>query len=56
MARLFLLYKEFAQALNIVFLLKTNLQINACSHVILFSGELDLCCEKIIDFNREVSL
>jgi hypothetical protein len=45
-----LLHKEFAQALNIVILVNTNLKTNACSHVILFSSDLNLSYEKIIDY------
>jgi putative transposase len=45
-----LLHKEFAQALNVVILVKTNLKNNACSHVILFSSDLDLSFDKIIDY------
>ncbi|BCL39838.1 hypothetical protein NSMS1_62850 (plasmid) [Nostoc sp. MS1] len=45
-----LLHKEFSQALNIVILVKTNLNTNARSHVILFSSDLKLSSEKIIDY------
>lgn len=47
-----LLHKEFAQALNVVILVKINLQTNACSHVILFSSDLKLSSEKIIDYYK----
>jgi putative transposase len=47
-----LLHKEFAQALNIVILVKTNLKTNAHSHVILFSSDLKLSSEKIIDYYK----
>jgi putative transposase len=47
-----LLHKEFAQALNIVILVKTNLKTNARSHVILFSSDLNLSYEKIIDYYK----
>ena len=47
-----LLHKEFAQALNIVILVKTNLKTNANSHVILFSSDLKLSYEKIIDYYK----
>jgi putative transposase len=46
------LNKEFAFALNVVILLKTNLQTSAQAHAILFSTELDLSYEKIIKFYR----
>lgn len=47
-----LLHKEFAQALNVVILVKTNLKTNAFSHVILFSSDLKLSFEKIIDYYK----
>lgn len=47
-----LLHKEFAQTLNIVILVKTNLKTNARSHVILFSSDLKLSSEKIIDYYK----
>uniref|UniRef100_UPI0018667EA9 transposase n=1 Tax=Nostoc sp. MG11 TaxID=2721166 RepID=UPI0018667EA9 len=47
-----LLHKEFAQALNIVILVKTNIKTNACSHVILFSSDLYLSYEQIIDYYK----
>lgn len=42
--------KEFAFALNVVILLKTNLLTNAQAHVILFSTDLEQDYEKIIKF------
>ena len=47
-----LLHKEFAQALNIVILVKTNLKTHARSHVILFSSDLYLSYEKIIEYYK----
>ncbi|MBD2214427.1 transposase [Nostoc linckia FACHB-104] len=47
-----LLHKEFAQVLNIVILVKTNLKTNARSHVILCSSDLELESEKIIDYYK----
>lgn len=47
-----LLHKEFAQALNVVILVKTNLKTHARSHVILFSSDPDLSYEKIIDYYK----
>jgi hypothetical protein len=44
-----LLHKEFPQPLNVFILVKTNLKTNARSHVILFSSDLSLSYEKIID-------
>jgi len=42
--------KEFAFALNVVVILKTNLETQAQAHVILFSTDLDLADDKIIKF------
>lgn len=47
-----LLHKEFAQALSVVILVKTNLKTQARSHVILFSSDLELSSEKIIDYYK----
>jgi hypothetical protein len=44
------LNKEFAFALNVVLILKTNLETSAQAHVILFSTDLDLSYEKIVKF------
>jgi hypothetical protein len=45
-----LLNKEFAFPLNVVIVLKTNLSTKAQAHVILFSTDLELSYEKIIDY------
>ena len=45
-----LLNKEFAFSLNVVIVLKTNLSTKTQAHVILFSTDLELSYEKIIDF------
>ena len=42
--------KEFAFALNVVIILKTNLDTQAQAHVILFSTDLELAYAKIIKF------
>jgi len=42
--------KEFAFALNVVIILKTNLDTHAQAHVILFSTDLEQTYEKIIKF------
>ena len=44
------LHACFAQPLNVVIIVKTNLQTQACAHVILFSSDLDLSCDRLIDF------
>jgi hypothetical protein len=45
-----LLHREFPEPLNVVIVLKTNLQTKAWAHVILFSSDLELSYEKSIDF------
>jgi len=45
-----LLHKEFAQPLNVVIIVKINLQTQAWAHVVLFSSDLDLSCDKLIDY------
>jgi putative transposase len=45
-----LLNKEFAFSINVVIVLKTNLSTKAQAHVILFSTDLALSYEKIIDY------
>ncbi len=44
-----MLHKSFAQMLNVVVITKTNLKTGRFAHVILFSSDLDLSCEKIIE-------
>jgi len=45
-----MLHKSFAQRLNVVVLTKTNLKTGRFAHVVLFSSDLDLSCEKIIEY------
>ena len=45
-----LLHKEFSQPLNVVIIVKTNLKNLATSHVILFSSDLDLAHDLLIDY------
>lgn len=45
-----LLNKEFAAPINVVIILKTNLSTKAQAHVILFSTDLQLSYEKIMDY------
>jgi hypothetical protein len=45
-----LLNKEFAFPLNVVVILKTNLTTQAQAHVILFTTDLKLAAEKVIEF------
>jgi putative transposase len=44
------LHKEFAQPLNVVIMVKTNLQTGAWAHVTLFSSDLALAYDKLIDY------
>ena len=45
-----LLHRAFAQPLNVVILVKRNLKTQACAHVVLFSSDLALTAEQIIDY------
>jgi putative transposase len=45
-----LLHKEFAQPLNVVVLVKTNLKTQAQAHVLLFSSDLGLACDKLVEY------
>jgi putative transposase len=45
-----LLHREFAQPLNVVIILKTHLGTGERGHVILFSTDLNLSDEKLIDY------
>lgn len=45
-----LLHKEFAQPLNVVIIVKTNLKTQQRAHVVLFSSDLDLSDEHLIDY------
>ncbi len=45
-----MLHKSFAQMLNIVIITKTNLKTGRFAHVILFSSDLNMSYEKMIDY------
>lgn len=47
-----LLHTEFAESLNVIILVKTNLKTNARSHVILFSSDLELSYDKVVDYYK----
>lgn len=47
-----LLHQEFAQPLNVVIIVKTNLQTQAWAHVILFSSDLTLAWDKLVAYYR----
>ena len=43
-------HKEFCQVLNVVVIVKTNQRNGACAHVCLFSSDLELAYDKLIDY------
>ena len=43
-------HKEFAQLLNVVIIVKTNLKTQAQAHVILFTSDLELSYQKVIEY------
>lgn len=45
-------HKKFADLLNTVVIVKTNLQTHAVAHVVLFSSDLALSYEQLIDYYR----
>jgi putative transposase len=45
-----MLHKEFAQPLNVVIIVKINLKTQARAHVILFSSDLDLPYDKLVNY------
>jgi putative transposase len=45
-------HKQFSDLLNIVVLVKTNLQTQAVAHVVWFSSDLDLSYDQLIDYDR----
>ncbi len=45
-----MLHKEFGQALNVVIIVKTNIVTGESRHVILFSADLELSHEKLVDY------
>ena len=45
-------HKKFADLLNVVVVLKTNIKSNKSAHVVLFSSDLELSYEFIIDYYR----
>ena len=47
-----LCHKKFSHLLNIVVLVKTNLKTQAVAHVVLFSSDLDLSYDQLIDYYR----
>jgi hypothetical protein len=47
-----MLHESFAQPLNVVIIVKTHLKTGARAHVVLFSSDLDLAYEKLVDYYR----
>ncbi len=47
-----MLHKLFAQKLNVVIIVKTNLKNQARDYVVLFSSDLDLAFSKLIDYYK----
>lgn len=45
-------HKKFADLLNVVVIVKTNLKTNKTAPVVLFSSDLELGYEKVIDYYR----
>jgi len=45
-----LLHKEFAQPLNVVIIVKTKLETQSHAHVVLFSSDLSLAFDSLIDY------
>ena len=45
-------HKKFAEMLNIVVIIKTNLQTHKTAHVVLFSSDLTLGYDHLIDYYR----
>jgi hypothetical protein len=45
-------HKLFADPLNVVIIVKTNLKSQARAHVVLFSSDLDLAYDQLIDYYR----
>ena len=45
-----MVHKEFAHPLNVVVMVKTNLKTQARAHVVLFSSDIDLSDERLIDY------
>jgi|SRR5665648_75214 len=47
-----MLHKLFPQKLNVVIIVKTNIETHARRHVILFSSDLDLAYDKLVDYYK----
>jgi len=47
-----MLHKAFAQTLNVVIIVKTNLKTGKRGHVVLFSSDLELPFDQLVDYYR----
>lgn len=45
-----MLRKEFAQPLNVVIIVKTRVETQSRAHIVLFSSDLDLAFDLLIDY------
>ena len=45
-------HKKFANQLNVVIIVKTNLKTLKRAHVVLFSSDLELACDKLVKYYR----
>lgn len=45
-------HKRFPDRLNVVIMVKINLNTQACAHIVLFSSDLELAYDKLIDYYR----
>lgn len=45
-------HKKFADMINVVLIVKTNLKTQSCAHVVLFSSDLTLGSSELIDYYR----
>jgi len=45
-------HKKFTDLLNVVVIVKTNIKTQAVAHVVLFSSDLDLPYDQLIDYDR----
>ena len=50
--QMIMLHKRFSQKLNVVIIVKTNLKTHSKAYVVLFSSDLDLDHEKLIEYYR----
>jgi len=45
-------HKKFANQLNVVIIVKTNLKTLKRAHIVLFSSDLELACDKLVKYYR----